>query len=1006
MPAIPPDPGGSALPRELPLVGRVDELARLHRLFGHDRRVEPMVLVSGDAGVGKSRLAATFAAEAGRREWRVVVGRAFPVETGMPYGLLSDAFLPLLRELDEASLTVLTRGSSGDLRQLFPALGGDEPSESDWDPGEFRTRLFWSFSEFLKRLAERDPLLVVLEDLHWADASSLSLLHFVARHLDGASLRILGTWSRDYGADVDRILRMERSLSSLGHLASLALTPLDREATRSLVGEVFDVSGPPLTEFAQRLYDWTQGNPYFIEESLKALVDSGRLHRRNGTWLGWEVRSLDLPPSVRDALLARIGGLSDAARTVADLTAVGGGRASVLLLERASSLASAELAEAVETLSDHGIAEETEERGRVVLGLRHPMLRETLYRELGLTRRRLLHRRLAEELEELHRGGGAPVDQLAYHFTRAGPPGADPRAARYLGEAGRAALRRHADREAVAYLEAALQRSADGGSSDGAPRRGDLQADLARGLARLGRYAEAGAIWADLRAQAEAGDDDRARAEADRHLGLTAFWGGRAREALDHFDNALSGLAPDGEPHLEARVHLAAGVALQELGRAEAARARISRALDLARTLDDPTLLGRAHRALALLNTWVGRADEARRHGWQAVELADRAGDDYVRFWGRWALASLEGLTGHTSEMHRLMTQAGQVAEELRSPVLRLWTAELEIEYAYATGDWDGAVAQGERAIQLATSLGQPTLLPRLLVWTATVYLGRGDLERGRELVDRAWSLAGLADGQDRRSDVHVVVPAHLGAAACLLAEERLDEAVAVGEAGIELADRAGYVFWSLHLLLPIVGEAHLRARRLDRAARIGERLRRDGERIGHRLALAWADAIEAIVAWLSGDVERSIALLGDAADTLDAIPLRWEAARVRRQRAGRLADAGRREEALAELRGVHEIFGSLGARPELEKCRAMFRELDSRPPSRIEAEGTADLTPREVEIAALVSRRLSNKAVAKELDISPRTVTTHLSNIYRKLGVASRGRLVDLVREGRIVLE
>jgi ATP/maltotriose-dependent transcriptional regulator MalT len=450
-------------------------------------------------------------------------------------------------------------------------------------------------------------------------------------------------------------------------------------------------------------------------------------------------------------------------------------------------------------------------------------------------------------------------------------------------------------------------------------------------------------------------------------------------------------------------VLLAAGVALQELGRADEARLRIEACLERARALDDVTLLGRAHRALALLFTWVGRADDARRHGWQAVELADRAGDPYVRFWGRWALASLEGLTGNTEEMSRLMAQARQVADELRSPVLRLWTAELEIEYAFAVGDWDGALAQGERAINLATNLSQRTLLPRLLVWTATVYLGRGDLDRAREMVDRAWTLAGLDDGTETRGDVHVVVPAHIGAAACLLAQERYDEAVAVGEAGIELADGAGYVFWSLHLLLPIVAEAQIRRRDLASAVAVGQRMRREGQRIGHRLASAWADACDALVLWISGDLERGLGMLQDAARALEGIPMKYDAARIRRQVAGRLAELGRRDEALVELRRVHDAFDELGAQPELQRCRAMFRELDARPPIRTHGDRTAELTSREWDVARLVSRRLSNKAVARELGISPRTATTHLSNIYRKLDIGSRGELVDMVREGRL---
>ena len=444
-------------------------------------------------------------------------------------------------------------------------------------------------------------------------------------------------------------------------------------------------------------------------------------------------------------------------------------------------------------------------------------------------------------------------------------------------------------------------------------------------------------------------------------------------------------------------------MALQELGRADEARSRIEASLELARELADPTLLGRGHRALALLFTWVGEVDAARRHGWQAVEIADRAGDAYVRFWGRWALASLEGLTGDTAEMSRLMAQASQVADQLHSPVLRLWTAELEIQYLYVVGDWDGALAQGERAISLATSLRQSSLLPRFLVWTAAIYVGRGDLERARELADRAWSLAGLDDPEGRGSDVHVAVSAHIGRATCLLAEGRYTEAVRVGRAGLALADAVGYVYWSLSLLLPVLAEALIRDRDLEGARSISRRLREADQRIGHKLARAWADACDALVLWISGDVERGLTLMEAAAEALEGIPLTYDAARIRRQVAGRLAGLGRREDALKQLRAVHETFGALGALPELNRTREMFRELGSRPPSRGEAQGTTELTAREWDVAIRVADRLSNKAIAKELAIAPRTVTTHLGNIYRKLGIGSRGELVDLVRGARL---
>jgi DNA-binding CsgD family transcriptional regulator len=312
-------------------------------------------------------------------------------------------------------------------------------------------------------------------------------------------------------------------------------------------------------------------------------------------------------------------------------------------------------------------------------------------------------------------------------------------------------------------------------------------------------------------------------------------------------------------------------------------------------------------------------------------------------------------------------------------------------------------LAHGERAIHLAESLNQGTLLARLEVWTAMIYIGRGDLDRARALTDHAWQASGADGAGARPPDLHAVLPAHIGRAALYMAEGRFDEAIAVGERGLAMADRSGYVVWILHRLLPVLGESYLRAGALDSAREAGARLRLESERMGHGLGLAWADACDAVVAWHSGRLEEAARLLRGAAEALEAVPMIPEATSLRRQLAGRLADLGDREGALTELRHVHAVFGRLGAEPELLKAREQFRELDARPPSRSQAEGTSELTGREVEVAALVADRLSNKAIAKRLDISPRTVTTHLSNIYRKLDLRSRSELVDRVREGGV---
>jgi DNA-binding CsgD family transcriptional regulator len=210
--------------------------------------------------------------------------------------------------------------------------------------------------------------------------------------------------------------------------------------------------------------------------------------------------------------------------------------------------------------------------------------------------------------------------------------------------------------------------------------------------------------------------------------------------------------------------------------------------------------------------------------------------------------------------------------------------------------------------------------------------------------------------------------------------------ALAVGEAGLAIADRTGYVAWAIYRLLPFVIESALWLRDYDRAARHNERLRRDSAALGHALGLAWADTTDALLAYFTGPADRAAPLLRDAAAALEAVPFVFDAARLRRMVAHALSDAGDRDGAARELRRACDVFARLGAERELRGTRDQLG-------------GAGALSGRELEIARLVAARKSNKEIAAALDISPRTVTTHLSNIFGKVGVSSRGELADLVR-------
>ncbi|HYD51336.1 MAG TPA: AAA family ATPase [Gemmatimonadaceae bacterium] len=993
----------------MPLVERGPQLDALRlALLEAEKGRGACRFVAGEGGIGKTRLLAALMEEASRRDWKVMVGRAYPVETGVPYAVLADAFVPLLRELPPSQVNVLTRGGLGELTQLFPTLGAAlerAPAAPRGDLSELKARLLWTFTQLLARLATQRPLLVALENLQWADASSLELLHFAARQLAGERVVFVASYN-SAERDANEVLRRtEHSLASLGVAETMTLAPLSVGGVLELLRRSFGVQAGAVDSFARRLHARTAGNPFFVEETLKALVESQRLERRSGTWVGWDVEDFGLPRTVRDTVLARLAGLGTDARRVADLASVIGTRVTHGALAAVSALPAEALLAAVDELRRRHVLAEVEEGGEIAYDFAHPTLRDALYGELGLARARTLHVAVAAALER-HWGAAADAhaDELAFHYARgeAHDEAVALKAMRYLEAAGASAAARHAAREAADYLRTALA-TAERAGDDAAVDR--ITSALARARLRLGEYDEAIALWQRSRERAQRAHDDAALAEIQRSLGLAAFWTGRFAEALACYDEGVA--AAERAGGIAARVGLlvARGMCQQAIGRGQQAERDVRAALALAESLGEPRLLARAHRALLLLLVWTGPADAAREHGARAIALSAAAGDRASEWSVHWALAILAGLTGHATEVARHLADAERLAAELHSPLLEAWTAEVSIEYHSGIGEWGTAVAIAERTIAVARSLGQRTLLPRVLVWAGLLHFGRGELERGRECVDEAWALSGaerLAGGDDASADpreVHSIVPAHIGRAALHLARKEWAMALEVGERGLRIADRSGYVAWSIHRLMPIMAEAALWHADHDRARELGRRLREESDRLGHPLGLAWANACVAVQEMLKGDRDRSVELLREAAEALESIPYVADAARVRRQLARALRETGDREGALRELRAVHGVFDRLGAAPELEETREWIRALGGRPPVRA-GQGLAGLTGRELDIVRHVARRRSNKEIGVALGISARTVSTHLSNIFGKLGVGSRGELTDLARE------
>ncbi|MBL0170911.1 MAG: AAA family ATPase [Gemmatimonadaceae bacterium] len=999
-------------PRATPIVGRERELETLEQLRLQAARGEGVVLlVSGDGGIGKTRLVSELARSAAQSGWHVMVGRAYALEASIPYAPFADACEPALTAMDGNLLLRLTRGDRAVLTALAPSRGGSATAEaraSGASAAEQRLRLHAGILQLFTRLSERQPLLLVLENLQWADDSSVELLHFLARQVAPHRLLLVGTWNETERPLPDSLRTMVRSVRALGVARDLRLEPLTAAALGQLVTQRFDVSLESVAPFVGALHDATRGNPFFVEQMLEELISRGTLKHSGSVWVGWHLEHMALPHSVRDVLQARLERLRADARGLADVIAVSGTaighevlRVAVRDLESPTDgMDDTRLLAALDELRLHGIVVEQVVQGAITYDVAHPMLRQALIDAVGLARERTMHARIATALESAHaEHADRYAEQIAAHWRLADPAANTRNAVRWLLLAGRQAMERLARREAAAALQAALDRADEYPEAVDADIVPVLLDELARLYRRLGEYHHVIAMCTRARDLATRRHDDIGVAIAERRLGLANEGLGRRREAVQHFDAGIARAASD--TMLLARLRLAKGDSLQALGQPHDARREIAQALELAEQRGDVELLARAHRSLLKLHTWSGPAHRAWAHARSAVELAERSGARNLAWSAHWTAAVLGGFTSNISALQHHLARATSLADELRSPLLQLRTVEISIEFHSGTSNWDRALVEGELAIANARALDQTTLLARLLYWVGSVYLYRGETAEAQRLFDEAWIVSGAdAVDLDQPFEVHGVLPAYSARVMWLGAIGDHARALSVGRAALAVADRTGYVAWAVYRLIPAIAEAALALDDRDTIAEMGTRLTRDSALLAHTVGRGWASVVEGDLAHRAGSLDAAIAAFQQAIAILEAVPFPFDAARARLRLSRVLQAHGEPDEAAQEARAALQVFESLGARPAVDEARALLRTMGARLPTRRITPGIDGLTGREQEIVRLIARRLSNKEIGVRLDISARTVGTHLANVFDKVGIRDRTALGDLARE------
>ena len=706
--AVPP-PG---LVRDI-FVGRERELEELQvaleaTILGHGR----VVLLAGDPGIGKTRTAKELAAAACRQGAQVLIGRCYEGSGAPPFWPWVQIVRSYVRHCEAQTLRQEMGGGAVDIAQVITEVREhlpDLPSPSAPEPEQARFRFFDSLTTFFKTAGQAHPLVLILDDLHWADTPSLRLLQFLARELSNAPLLVLATY-RDVAVGRQHPLKQ-----ILGELArepvtqSILLQGLTERDVARFVEHTTGVQ-PPETLVAA-LYKQTEGNPFFMTEIAHLLVTEGDecvLHDFQSAI------DLPIPQRVREVIGRRLDHLSADCHCVLATAAVIGREFCLAVLKRVSDLSYERVLDVLEeAVAARVIMEVPGTAG--VYSFSHALIRETLYRELTLSSRMKLHRRVGEALESLYAAHLVPhLTKLAHHFFFAVHVGGDVnKAIEYTTQAGARATALLAYEEAVRHYERALQLLELQGAD--ATRHCEVLLVLGEAQCRAGNITEAKDTFLQAAVVARAlgvrvGAQQVAPLLARAALGITTGFSGIAVKAgtvdpsvVDLFEETLKSLKEEDRT-LKARVLGRLAMELFWSPAAEERRVALSQqAVELARRAGDAATLAYALNARRLVLWGPENVEERLCDAAEIIQLAEEIGDWETALRGYiWRITDLVELGDFQTANQEIATYT-QRAEQLKQPfylwVLTAWKA--------MQAGMEGRFTEAEQLAHQALTIGQ-----------------------------------------------------------------------------------------------------------------------------------------------------------------------------------------------------------------------------------------------------------------------------------------------------------
>jgi tRNA A-37 threonylcarbamoyl transferase component Bud32 len=888
------------------LIGRRSELSRLRQLWsealsGHS----VLALISGEPGVGKTRLARELIATARLGGATVLSGGSYEFEATTPYLPFVEALRDWVRGEPADRLRAVVDTGAPEVVRMAPEAEeklGVQPPRPPLTPGEERLRLFDSLARAFQRMTAPNGLLVFLDDVHWADSGSLQLLHYLLRHLRHDRVLFLVAYRE---VELDRAHPLAEAIVEWNRerrAVRIALGRLSQDETTAMLASLFQ-SETISPEFAEAIQRETEGNPFFIEEVVKALIESGVVYREDGRWERKAIEDLAIPQSVKEAIGRRLNRLDAATLEVLHAAAVIGKTFGYGVLQASLGQSEGDLLPALDRATAGQLVAPLEGE---TYAFTHDKIRETLYDELNPIRRRRLHQSVGEALERRRvADGSGRAQDIAYHFTASGDTR---RGLEYSVQAAEEARRLYAWDEAIQFLTTARECAL---GLEQAAEAARLEALMGATYGDEGQYRDG--ILATQRAL-DATADPSARVRLKIQLGdmYTMVGDGRAQAVLAE---TIAELDPQAQ-----RSELAAAQAL--LARVYHYASDFTRAielLDLARPVLEE--IGDTHTLTRTLAHYAGayqhqaKFDESNLWARRLIELGESTDYTLAAAIGHEYLAENANICG---QYERGVAEARldlQLGERIGSLDRQAWSS-FSLSWGLAGL---GALAQAEQTARDGLEIAERIGDERLAIWQAGT-LAAVLADRGRfEEAER--TLEGLIERADRLDQVILQAVARFAAAYLGLRKGDPMSAFAVLQEAVRLT--APVQVRSARLLVGgQLAEAALRLGRLDQAEEVAA---------GHLGLARSAGAMR--------EQERALRVLGGVAlareDPARALELARQTLPLHQGRADPIEQAktlmltasahrrlGDSQAARRDLLEAIEIFERTGAMPDLEQAR------------------------------------------------------------------------------------